>query len=226
MKILVVDDHPLILEASRNLLRNLDASITLVEAQSAQAGRLLLKAHADISLALLDIGLPGITGFEFLEEVRRDFPEVAVVVLSGSDARAEVIQALDLGAMGYIPKSSTSQQMLAALRLVLSGGVYVPPMTIDDHPPGIGTARPQARSGDRHVTARDLGLTERQSQVLRLLLEGKPNKLICRELKLAEGTVKVHVAAILRALNVANRTQAIIELSRIGLKIESGVKAT
>lgn len=219
MKVLVVDDHPLILEASRHVLANLEPGIELLEAQSAQACRDLLIEHADIALVLLDIGLPGVVGFGFLEEVRRDFPEVAVVVLSGSDARKDVIEALDLGAMGYIPKSTSSQTMLEAMRLAISGGIYVPPDAMGASGPEVGTARPAAAPGSARPTTRDLGLTERQSQVLRLMLEGKPNKLICRELKLAEGTVKIHVAAILRALNVPNRTQAIIEVSRIGLAI-------
>lgn len=217
MKVLVVDDHPLILEASRQVLANLEPGIELHEAQSAQGCRDLLIAHDDIGLLLLDIGLPGVVGFGFLEEVRRDFPEVAVVVLSGSDARKDVIEALDLGAMGYIPKSTSSQAMLEAMRLVISGGVYVPPDALGATAPDLGTSRPKATPGAVRPTTRDLGLTERQSQVLRLMLEGKPNKLICRELDLAEGTVKIHVTAILRALNVLNRTQAIIEVSRIGL---------
>lgn len=225
MKVLVVDDHPLILEASRHVLANLDRELELFEAQSAQACRDLLIEHDDIALVLLDIGLPGVVGFGFLEEVRRDFPEVAVVVLSGSDARKDVIEALDLGAMGYIPKSTSSQAMLDAMRLVISGGIYVPPVAIGVNGSEMGTTRPAAMPGGTPPTTRDLGLTERQSQVLRLMLEGKPNKLICRELKLAEGTVKIHVAAILRALNVPNRTQAVIEISRIGLAVGAALRA-
>jgi len=124
--------------------------------------------------------------------------------------------------MGFIPKSSSNQVMLGALRLVLSGGVYLPPAALlhDDNSVPLRPAGPaQARYGG--VTPRDLGLTDRQAQVLALILQGKPNKLICRDLDLAEGTVKIHVAAILRALNVSTRTQAVIEASRLGLTVDA-----
>ncbi|MGH8714393.1 MAG: response regulator transcription factor, partial [Casimicrobiaceae bacterium] len=115
-----------------------------------------------------------------------------------------------LGAMGFIPKTANTRVLIDALRLVLSGGVYVPPEL-----PGAAAVRPRAA-----VRAEDLGLTVRQSDVLRLLVQGKPNKLICRDLRLSEGTVKVHVSAILRALNVHNRTQVVIELARRGVRLD------
>lgn len=215
MKILVVDDHPLILEASRHVLKGFDAAIELLEAQSADTARAMLIEHADIALVLLDLGLPGVVHLEFLEQVRRDFPEVPVVVLSASDSTQDVVAALDLGAMGYIPKTSSSQVMLSALRLVLSGGIYIPQEAMG----GGGTRSGAAASEAAARLPREIGLTERQAEVLRYMIEGKPNKLICRELKLAEGTVKIHVAAILRTLGVANRTQAVMEVSRLGLRL-------
>jgi DNA-binding NarL/FixJ family response regulator len=125
--------------------------------------------------------------------------------------------------MGFIPKTSSNQVMLQALRLVLSGGVYLPPVALVHHE-GAETDLPTGSAVDSstgtRVTARELGLTGRQAQVLALILQGKPNKVICRELGLAEGTVKIHVAAILRALNVSTRTQAVIEASRLGLNLE------
>ncbi|MGH8799786.1 MAG: response regulator transcription factor, partial [Casimicrobiaceae bacterium] len=124
--------------------------------------------------------------------------------------RATVERALDLGAMGFIPKTANTRVLIDALRLVLSGGVYVPAEL-----PGTAAARPRAAA-----RAQDLGLTVRQSDVLRLLVQGKPNKLICRDLRLSEGTVKVHVSAILRALNVHNRTQVVIELARRGVRLD------
>ncbi len=220
VKILVVDDHPLILEALHHVLKQLDTSVEVCGAQSAEQALALLDLHGDADLMLLDLGLPGTDGLEFLGKVRSKNPAVPVVVLSASDIRDHVMRAIDLGAMGFIPKSSSNQVMLGALRLVLSGGVYLPPAALLSDT-GIGAPAAAGRPRDTTITARDLGLTERQAQVLGLILQGKPNKLICRELDLAEGTVKIHVAAILRALNVSTRTQAVIEASRLGLTVDA-----
>lgn len=221
VKILVVDDHPLILEALHHVLKQLDADVEVCGAQSADQALALLDQHGDADLMLLDLGLPGTDGLEFLGKVRGKNPAVPVVVLSASDIRDHVMRAIDLGAMGFIPKSSSNQVMLGALRLVLSGGVYLPPAALlSDTSHGAPMQSP-GHARDASITARDLGLTERQAQVLGLILQGKPNKLICRELDLAEGTVKIHVAAILRALNVSTRTQAVIEASRLGLTVDA-----
>jgi DNA-binding NarL/FixJ family response regulator len=217
MKILVVDDHPLILEALRYILHDLETAVDVLEAPNADTGRRLAEEHPDLDLLLLDLTLPGTNGFELLEEFRRDHPAVPVVVLSASERHEDVMRALDLGAMGYIPKSSPKEVMLQALRLVFSGGIYVPPAAIT-HQAAAAPVRPAAPEGI--VKPQDLGLTERQIEVLALILQGLPNKLICRQLNLAEGTVKIHVAAVLRALNVHNRTQAVIEASRLGLNLE------
>jgi DNA-binding NarL/FixJ family response regulator len=222
VKILVVDDHPLILEALHHVLKQLDADVEVCGAQSAEQALDLLDRHGDADLMLLDLGLPGTDGLEFLGKVRGKNPAVPVVVLSASDIRDHVMRAIDLGAMGFIPKSSSNQVMLGALRLVLSGGVYLPPAALlSDIDRGAPSAHTPSHPRETSITARDLGLTERQAQVLGLILQGKPNKLICRELDLAEGTVKIHVAAILRALNVSTRTQAVIEASRLGLTVDA-----
>jgi len=220
VKILVVDDHPLILEALQHVLQQLDGEVEVLAAQCAQSGRELVAENADASLLLLDLQLPGAVGMSLLTELRQSFPTVPVVVLSGSDRREDVLQAIDLGAMGFIPKSASNRVMLQALRLILSGGVYLPPEVFtsrDLTAPGTPQQRERSTSA---VRPRDFGLTERQSQVFALVLQGKSNKVICRELGLAEGTVKIHVAAILRALNVNSRTQAVIEASRLGLQLD------
>ncbi len=214
VKVLIVDDHPLILEALRHTLAPLDQVVELHDAKSAADARKLVAAHEDADLMLLDLGLPEVPGFDLLAEFREQYPTIPVVVLSGSDRREDVMRAIDLGAMGYIPKTSSSKVMLSALRLVLAGGVYLPPIAL----------MPDSPTPPRAVSPRDLGLTDRQCQVLALLLQGKPNKIICRELDLAEGTVKIHVAAILRALNVNTRTQAVVEASRLGLHIDALLK--
>jgi DNA-binding NarL/FixJ family response regulator len=221
VKILVVDDHPLILEALHHVLRQLDGEVEVFDARTAEDGRHLVADHPDAGLLLLDLTLPGADGFSLLEELRADHPAIPVVVISASDRRDDILRAIDLGAMGYIPKSSSNQVTLQALRLVLSGGVYLPPIALSARDDPADAPPPAAEDAAAHTTARELGLTARQAQVLALILQGKPNKVICRELGLAEGTVKIHVAAILRALNVSTRTQAVIEASRLGLQLEN-----
>jgi DNA-binding NarL/FixJ family response regulator len=221
VKILVVDDHPLILEALHHVLRQLDGEVEVYDARTAEDGRHLVADHPDAGLLLLDLTLPGADGFSLLEELRAEHPAMPVVVISASDRREDILRAIDLGAMGYIPKSSSNQVTLQALRLVLSGGVYLPPIALSARDDPADAPPPAAEDAAAHTTARELGLTARQAQVLALILQGKPNKVICRELGLAEGTVKIHVAAILRALNVSTRTQAVIEASRLGLQLQN-----
>jgi DNA-binding NarL/FixJ family response regulator len=210
MRILVVDDHPLIQVALKLVLEELDASLELFQAHDAPAARSVLAVSPEVDLIVLDLTLPGCDGFDFLRELRRDWPGVPVLVLSATHDRATIEAALDMGAMGFIPKTANAPLLLAAMRLVLAGGIYVP--TESSGVEGLGP-RPVAR-------ASELGLTLRQADVLKLLVQGKPNKLICRDLRLSEGTVKVHVSAILRALNVHTRTQVVIELARRGVRLE------
>ncbi len=226
MKILVVDDHPLILEALQHVLRALDGGATIHDARTAEDGRRLVAEHPDARLLILDLSLPGADGFSLLQELRSAYPSIPVVVLSASDQREDIMRAIDLGAMGYIPKSSSNLVMLQALRLVLSGGVYLPAVALAmREASGAELLRAAEASAAARTTPRELGLTARQAQVLALILQGKPNKVICRDLGLAEGTVKIHVAAILRALNVSTRTQAVIEASRLGLQLEGAMPA-
>ena len=217
MKILVVDDHPLIREALKQVLSTLDSDIQVLEAQSVKEGFAVLKAHPDLHLILLDLGLPGEDGLESLPLLRERAPQVPVVVFSASDHPDVVRRAIDAGAMGFIPKTSSNALLVNALRFVLAGGVYLPLEVLrqpSSASSGIAESPPGGSSG-----LRELGLTQRQAQVLALLVQGKSNKLICRELNLAEGTVKVHVAAVLKTLGVASRTQAVLAVSRLGIKL-------
>lgn len=218
MKILVVDDHPLILEALKQVLRDLDPDLEVIEARDARNALDQASAHPELSLMLLDLALPGRHGFELLADLRQDFPQLPVVVLSATEDRDTVLRAINDGAMGFIPKTSRTEVLLAALRLVFSGGVYLPPSAFSVQS---GAAAAERLPAPATRAPRDVGLTERQSQVLALLVQGKSNKLICRALDLAEGTVKIHVTAILRALNVSNRTEAVVAVSRLGLKLDS-----
>jgi DNA-binding NarL/FixJ family response regulator len=215
MKILVIDDHPLIQEALRHVLAALDPTLEFIQAQDASEAHAVLSREPDADLILLDLALPGCDGFELLAELRREWPGMPVLVLSATHDRDTVEHALDLGAMGFIPKTANTRVLLEALQLVLAGGVYVP----SEQTRAAATLRPRATV----TRPEQLGLTLRQADVLKLLVQGKPNKLICRDLKLSEGTVKVHVSAILRALNVRNRTQVVIELARRGVRLDAPV---
>ena len=213
MKILVVDDHPLIQQALAHALPALHGAIDVLAAVDREQALTALARHPDCALVLLDLTLPGAHGLDLLAQLRRDFPLLPVVVLSATHDRATVGAAMAAGAQGYIAKTSTPDELLDAVRTVLEGGRSVT-NRLASSAPCVGGIPGEA-----------LGLTHRQADVLRLLLQGKPNKLICRDLRLSEGTVKVHVSAILKALNVRSRAQAIAELSRRGVVIDGASHA-
>jgi len=218
MKILVVDDHVLIREALRDLFKELKPDATVLEAPDAARTVQLLADQPDVALILLDLSLPDRDGFALLAEVRERYPGISVVVLSGFPDRANVLRALDRGALGFIPKSAGREVMMSALNLVFSGGVYVPPEILGSRKPVETEPSPRRRSAAAkpHASPADLGLTERQIDVLALMMQGKSNKAICRLLDLAEPTVKNHVTAILKALRVSNRTEAVLAASALG----------
>lgn len=230
VNVLIVDDHPLIREGLANVLRELDSELHVLEAESGEEAMTILRQPAQLTLMLLDLMLPGASGMSLLRQVRAERPDVPVVVLSASDGPHTVRQAIDCGAMGFISKRSATPILVSALRLVLAGAVYIPPQalaaedTAEAAPAAPPPMRASAPAGGRSMTMADLGLTGRQSDVLTLLVQGKPNKMICRELGLAEGTVKTHIAAILRALNVSSRTQAVFVLSKLGIQLPSMLK--
>jgi DNA-binding NarL/FixJ family response regulator len=227
MKVLLVDDHPLILSALQTVIKGLGDDVAVVGAASAAEARAALQADAEFDLVLLDLALGDADGFELLTELRATYPALPVVVVSASDRTSDVIRAIDLGAMGFVPKRSSNDQLFEALRMVMSGGLYVPPMMLGlDAPPPEGDTVPdvmrptRAQGGDTSyqkspASLDAVGLTPRQSDVLGLLLQGKPNKLIARELNVSVETVKDHVAAVLRALGVSSRTQAVLAVSQM-----------
>jgi DNA-binding NarL/FixJ family response regulator len=230
MKVLLIDDHPLILAALQTVIQGLGDDVTVIGADSARAARQTLKKDAGFDLVLLDLQLGDADGFDVLSEFRAAYPALPVVVVSASDRASDVIRSIDLGAMGFVPKRSSNELLFEALRQVMSGGIYVPPMTLGSEraaapPPPAGDTVPSfmqrvggaAAQGDHQTqpSLASLGLTPRQTEVLALLLQGQPNKLIARELKLSVETVKDHVAAVLRALNVGSRTQAVLAVSQM-----------
>ena len=208
MKILVVDDHPLIVHALEQVLPGLESDLDVLSAVNRDETLALLARHPDCALVLLDLALPGAHGLDLLAELRRNFPRLPIVVLSATHDRPTIGAALTAGARGFIAKTADAATMLDAVRTVLAGGRHV---TRD-----VAPTRMREIDG---VSIEVLGLTQRQSEVMMLLAQGKPNKMICRDLRLSEGTVKVHVSAILKALNVHSRSQVIVELARRGISV-------
>jgi DNA-binding NarL/FixJ family response regulator len=221
MKYLLVDDHALIREALRGVLNELDEGAKILDASRWGDAARLLEEHSDLALVLLDLGLPDRDGFAALEEARAHHPKIPIVILSASCDRDNVVKALDLGAVGFIPKSGEREVMLSALRLIFSGGVYIPPEILSRSapPPAPSAASGRRADGPAPTLPADLGLTARQVDVLALMMRGKSNKAICRILNLAEPTVKNHVTAILKALKASNRTEAVIMVGALGWKL-------
>lgn len=213
--VLIIDDHPLMRDAVRMTMDAVAPGSRIELASSFAEARRMLAANTPYDFTLLDLNLPDSTGFEALKALRAQFPQLPTVVLSAETDRETILRCLDLGAAGYIPKTYHADVITHALRLIASGHVYVPREAIDPRYGAHEPSRPRIVDSD----PRGLGLTDRQCDVLRLILRGLPNKLICRQLDLAEGTVKVHVSAVLRALGVRNRTQAVIAASRLGLRM-------
>ena len=216
MKILIADDHELFRDGLRHVLEQLDNGITIVEASDYVQALTVAEADSGIDIVLLDLAMPGMPWAEGLQALREKIPQtVPIIVLSASDDRRHVLQAVNLGAAGFIPKTSSSRVMLSALKLVLSGGVYLPPALLEQNSGGSG----HGDLGGMNYGSDNAAsfLTPRQREVLALLGQGKSNKEIARVLQLAEGTVKLHVTAILKALNVNNRTRAVVAASQLGL---------
>lgn len=213
MHILLVDDHTLFREALLHVLKQLDTQVIVFEAASIEEATQLIAHSRNLDLLLLDIDLPYKDGLTALPELREMAPTVPIVVLSGSETPHHVKRALQNGAVGYIPKSCSSHEMLTALRFVLEGDVYVPPKLLGK----FNTSSAEA-SATSPITPS--ALTARQMEVLILMVNGLPNKSIAKHLQLAEGTVKLHVAAILQSLGACNRTQAVTKALRLGLIAE------
>lgn len=213
MLALIVDDHVLIRDALRGVLDAFEEVTGVIECGTASDAERLLDQTPGIGLVLLDLSLPDRDGLSLLTSFRTSHPATTVVMLSASEDRAQMTAALENGAAGFIPKSATREVMQGALKLVFSGGVYVPPEIL---------ARPKAPpvtqvSPSSLRAAAKMGLTERQVEVLQLMMQGMSNKAICRALDIAEPTVKNHVTAILRALGATNRTEAVLAASALGL---------
>ena len=217
MKVLIADDHRLIIEGVKLKLAELDPMVETVVAMNLEELDRAVAEHGDtLDLALVDIAMPGTQGHQHVTKLREQAPSLPVIVLSGSEDAELMRSLIDMGVLGFIPKAYSPDVMLSAIRLVLAGGIYIPPLLLA-HAQAQGwqpTEAPVANSTRSVDGLRNL-LTERQIDVMRLLSQGKPNKLIARDLGISEGTVKIHLAAIFRALNVRNRVEAVVASRRL-----------
>ena len=202
MKLLIVDDHAILREGLVALLQQFEQGANVLQASDTTEGLRLAEAHPDLDAVFLDLNMPDQSGMEIIPVFAKRCPQLPVIVLSSSEDPSDVRLALKSGAFGYVPKSASPRNILSALRLVLAGEIYIPPLMLDLGPvvtDGSGRVAPEA--GER--------LTERQTEVLRQLCRGLSNKEISRALDLSEKTTKSHITAIFKILNVINRAKAV-----------------
>ena len=215
MKILLVDDHSLFREGMRYELQQLPDVGEIFEAGNYPDGLKQAELHPELDLALMDLNMPGSEGAISIKFFHQRFPHIPVVVVSGEDGRDKMEKVMSYGAMGFVCKSATAPVMLSALNLVLAGGVYVPPQMLKQQ--GVLESSPPERMDKRSLNTNEYGLTPRQMQVLGHLAEGLSNKQIARAVDLAEGTVKIHVAAVYQVLRVNSRMEAVRVAEQLGL---------
>lgn len=216
-KLLICDDHPPMRRAVSQIAKQLNKDIEVFEAGTAVEALALLETDPDIELALLDLHMPGMSGLDLLPELKLRFPSLPVVVLSSDETRATIIDALERGATGYICKSSPTDLLAKFLEHAIGGGIALPTAIVNE--PRMQLANGAGSPPPASQRASAVELSARQMDVLACLLRGMSNKQICRELDLAEGTVKSHTSAIYRALDVSSRAQAVVEASRRGFPV-------
>jgi DNA-binding NarL/FixJ family response regulator len=228
MRFAIIDDHPFVLDALSLIIASMEQRPSVTGFESLQRFEEAVRGGDSFDLVLLDLGIPGFSHLESLYKFREVAPVMPVIVISASDERATILEALDLGAMGFIPKTSRRDVLMRALELVLAGGIYIPPQALEKSGESLSASRhrPEAVHHQSQPSAPPApatmvsSLTGRQRDVLDLLVKGMPNKLICRELGLSPNTVKSHVGAIFRALNATNRTQAVLAAQREGFRVD------
>lgn len=203
MKILLADDHKLVRAGLVLVLKQMQDGVELLEAGTSLEAVALAEENNDLDLVLMDLDLPDGSGLEALSAINAKAPTLPVVILSAMEDQAMIARSMELGARGFIPKSASGEVMINSLRLVLSGGICLPPGYADTQRSNGGEERPS--------------LTQRQLEVLRYMAQGNSNKEIARELGISENTVRVHISAIISALDATNRTEAAYSAMRLGL---------
>ena len=211
LRALVVDDHEIVAEALKTGVPALRAFSRIDTANSLADAAHVLELDGACDLAILDLHLTDAQGRETLERFRERFPDVPVLVFSGDSSLEQITMAFECGARGFVPKTSPMSVIDGAIRLVLSGGSYVPPDAVQVLGIATPSARPAVSSEPR------MRLTARQEQVFRLLLQGLPNKVIAARLDMAEGTAKAHLNTVFRVLNVRTRVEAILRARELGM---------
>jgi DNA-binding NarL/FixJ family response regulator len=213
IKVLMVDDHVLFRDGMRYVLQQLAEEVEVLDSGNFVDGMQQAANNPDIDLALLDLNMPGSNGVKSILEFHESNPGIPLVVVSGSDHRDDIQKVMEYGAMGFISKLSSSKIMLGALRMVLDGGVYLPPQLLQQAMAGL-----EPDSTDKRSTRSNKSLlTTRQLETLQMLSEGLSNKEISDRMDLAEGTVKIHTAAVYQALRVNSRLEAVSAARRMGL---------
>jgi DNA-binding NarL/FixJ family response regulator len=213
LHVLLVDDHALFREGLKFILRGLDEQLLIDEAGSVETA-VSMQEVPPFDLILLDLNLPGVGDLEALASVRAAFPQAPIVVLSGEDDPRMIRATIEQGAMGFVPKSSTPEILIQALRLILAHGVYLPLSALDSEEP-LGDAVEVTGNPDTILR----NLSPRQVEVLRCVIRGDSNKLIARKLSLSESTVKQHLSAVLRTVGARNRTEAVYAAAKLGLRL-------
>jgi len=218
LKVLVIDDHPLVQEGVSAALETLADDVTVMSARDGEQGLGLAAENPDLDLVLLDLALPGISGFNLIGKLHEKLPSLPVVVLSALEDPENVRHAINAGAMGFVPKSAATKVLIEVLQQVLEGNVTVP-LALQSSGPPVSYALPGATGNDSPSGAEpDVALlTLRQLEVLSRVCQGKTNKQIATELGLSEKIVKAHVTAIFKVLGVVNRTQAVLVARRVGM---------
>ena len=214
IKLLVVEDHALVREGLVQTLRQLDEAVDVLAVADGDSASAVLEKGQQFDLILLDLGLPGVDGLSCLRAFRHRFPSIPVVILSAYDDAHTVGKAMKCGAASFVPKTYSSDRLLAVLRQVLAGGVFPPEQ---NQAPPI-TFSPLA-TPKRDADPADFGLTDRQAEVLGLMAHGRSNRDIAALLGLSEGNVKIHLTAIFKVLGVSSRTQAMVAIARHGIRL-------